>query len=380
MQVTDIQLARVASEGELSASVHDLPRRSDPFRLWFRFPPGMLDGIRRQGNPFLTSLLPVAAKTGSDLKVEGPVSTALYSNFVQIKNIWNDWYRLKPGAVSGQAVESDGEIASGGVGCFFSGGVDSFYTVLKNLDLEQGENRISHLIYVRGFDVDLDDEDLDSLVADRLRRAGDDLGLPVICVSTNLRRLTNRFTSWGRLQHGAAMSGVAHCLSGILGSVLVPATHIYQHVFPWGTHPLLDPLWSDEFVSFVTDGCEATRAAKVAARISSSEVALQHLRVCHTNEGQAYNCGSCEKCIRTKVVLKLAGALERCTSFSEGLDLDQVRSIRIKLRITESFARETLAVLRERDTEHDLQDALRKVLSRWNPARIKFHLKDRFLL
>ena len=378
IRVTDIETAQAGPESELSGLVHGLPGEREPFRLWFRFPGGLLDGMHRPGTPFATSLLPVAAKTGSDLHVDGELSAALHENFNQIARIWKEWYGLRFGRLGGEVREPNGAAASPGVGCFFSGGVDSFYTVLKNLDREHGENRLTHLIYVRGFDVDLDDHGLDAMVADRLGRAGDELGLPVIRASTNLRRLSDRFASWGRLQHGAALAGVAHCLSGLLKTVLVPATHTYQHVFPWGTHPLLDPLWSDDCITFVTDGCEATRAAKIANRIASSDAALRHLRVCHDNRDMAYNCGRCEKCVRTKVVLQLAGALDRCATFEGGLDLKQVRAIRIKLRITESFAKETLAELRQRDTDHDLQKALQTVLSRWNPARIKIHLRDRF--
>jgi hypothetical protein len=378
MRVSDIKLGLVGSESELSASVHGVPKGPDPFRLWFRFPAGMLDGIRRVGNPFLISILPVAARTGADLHVESEVSPLLIENFKQIHRIWSDWYGLKPGDTGGMAVEPNGEAASPGVACFFSGGVDSFYSVNKNLEREKGENRITHLLYVHGFDVDLEDHDRDSLVTGHLHRAGDELGLPVIRASTNLRLLADRFTRWGRLQHGAALAGVAHGLSGILGTVLVPSTHTYQHVFPWGTHPLLDPLWSDEFISFITDGCEATRTAKIERQIIGSDVALRHLRVCHYNRELAYNCGSCEKCLRTKVALKLAGVLERCATFDDVLDLEQIRSIRIKLRVTESFVRETLAELRRKDTEHDLQQALEAVLSRWNPTRIKIHLRDRF--
>lgn len=378
IQVSDIRLDAGNGGSELSASVRGLPGRREPFRLWFRFPGGILDGLRRPGNPFLTSLLPVAAKSGSALVVEGKTSPMLDDHFDQVRRIWKEWFGLKLGATAGQDCGMNGETAAPGVGCFFSGGVDSFYSVLKNRQREQGENRITHLLYVHGFDVDLDDHDLDTRVTDNLRQAGDDLGLPVIRASTNLRRLTDGIASWGRLQHGAALAGVAHGMSGILGTVLVPATHTYQHVFPWGTHPLLDPLWSDRFVTFVTDGCEATRYRKISLQIAGSDTALRHLRVCHHNRDGAFNCGSCEKCIRTKVVLHLAGVLDRCRTFDGGLNMDQVREIRIKLRITESFVRETLGELREREAEHQLQAALETVLARWNLNRIKIHLKDRF--
>jgi hypothetical protein len=80
------------------------------------------------------------------------------------------------------------------------------------------------------------------------------------------------------------------------------------------------------------------------------------------------------------VGLKVAGVLEQCGIFADSLDLDRVRKIRIKQRITESFARDTLAEIRERGTEPELQQAMQEILSKWTFSRIRNHLKDRFRL
>ena len=63
----------------------------------------------------------------------------------------------------------------------------------------------------------------------------------------------------------------------------------------FGSHPLLDPLWSTETLAFVHDGCEANRMEKVR-RIAESPLLLEGLRVCVDDRGpDVYNCGSCWK-------------------------------------------------------------------------------------
>jgi len=59
------------------------------------------------------------------------------------------------------------------------------------------------------------------------------------------------------------------------------------------------------------DGCDVTRSQKVD-RVAQTDAALSVLRVCfkeYTTFGAAYNCGTCEKCVRTMVDLRIAGVV-----------------------------------------------------------------------
>jgi hypothetical protein len=65
--------------------------------------------------------------------------------------------------------------------------------------------------------------------------------------------------------------------------------------------------------------------------ISSSEIALNNLRVClNYGENREYNCGQCEKCVRTMAILRAEKALERCTVFPYPLDLDEISKLSVK--------------------------------------------------
>ena len=378
LRVHQIESNKVGSEVELSAEVDGFPSGARSRRLWFRFPEALADSLNVSGTPFMVAMMPVAAGLRTPLHVEEPVSRRLVENSHRIGRIWRDWYRLRLEIAPCRFLEPGGSTPPGGVGCFFSGGVDSFYTVLKNLERENGDGRITHLLHVRGFDIVLKNDAMYKVVDRHLTEAADELGLPVIWASTNVREVSHGYASWGRLQHGAALAGVTHCLSGLFRTMLVPATHTFEHLFPWGTHPLLDPRWSDESLTFVTDGCEASRTQKIVRQIARSGIALKHLRVCYRKAGTEYNCGECEKCLRTMVGLKIAGVLDECGVFADSLDLERIGKIRIKQRTTESLFRETLLELRERDDERELRQALEKALSRWTLARVKFHLRDLF--
>ncbi len=69
-----------------------------------------------------------------------------------------------------QRIGVDAEVRGGpsdlasGIACFFSGGVDSFYTLLKHRE------EITHIIFVHGFDIALEDHSLRAQ-ASRMARA-----------------------------------------------------------------------------------------------------------------------------------------------------------------------------------------------------------------
>jgi hypothetical protein len=172
--------------------------------------------------------------------------------------------------------------------------------------------------------------------------------------------------------HGAALASVAHLLSPLFRKVYIPSSYSFQHLSPWGSHPLVDPLWSSEDLELIHDGCEASRVDKAIA-IASNETALHFLRVCWRNYENAYNCGCCEKCVRTMVNLRLAGALERCQAFDKPLRLGMVAAVNTQSINVEHFVQENLDAAEQQGTDPSLIRALRLSLSKsvWtSPLRL----------
>lgn len=259
----------------------------------------------------VAGLLP-AMRRGEDLHLDAPVSPRLLEGVAKVQEVFTTWDRTihldelwyRRIEVTAPGTRPAAAEVGRGTACFFTGGVDSFHTVIRN------RHRLDALIFVHGFDVDLGDRRLREVVSARLRSAADELGLPLVEVEANLQEFgLASGVSWGEY-HGAALATVALLLSPRFERVLVPATHTYGHLEGLGSHPLLDPLWSTEAVEIVHDGADADRIQKLAL-LADEPVARAHLRVCWSNPGGAYNCGTCEKCVRTSVAARIAGVEDR---------------------------------------------------------------------
>lgn len=290
-------------------------------RVWFRVPASTSPTL--SADPFLAASLIPAMALGKPMEIEGSVSARLLGAAESVQNIFHNWFpELTRIPISAAVAAPQSRQRGGGVGCFFSGGVDSLYTFFKH------EQEIATLVYVHGFDVKLDDHALRKKVTDALQAFSAQTGKQIIEVETNLRELTDPYGAWGEKVHGAALGSIALLLNGVLERIFVPSTNSFAELFPWGSHPLVDPLWSSETIEIVHDGCEASRFEKVAA-IADDDRARSTLRVCWENRDGAYNCGRCEKCLRTMVSLEILGALKRCPTFSTPLSLERVRQFKL---------------------------------------------------
>ena len=254
---------------------------------------------------------------------------------------------------------------------FFSLGVDSFYTVLENLKCQEIGDRISKLIIVHGFDIPLAEDGFFGRIMDHARRAAARMGLELIPVSTNLRSLDNGAAYWGRYEHGAALAAVGLALQGSISRVHIPASHTNVDSYPWGSHPLVDPLWSTETLQFNHDGADATRVQKIFA-LASHQVALDNLHVCFSvyanakdgEEETPINCGDCEKCLRTMLSLSIAGALDHCSTFPKPLDRTKFRHLKVPDASTASFTLENAEALEKSGQDPDLARLLARILRR----------------
>ena len=206
-----------------------------------------------------------------------------------------------------------------GVSLFFSGGVDSFYSLLKHRD------EIDQLVLVHGFDIPLAERKVFASVEAMVREVARMFAKKLIVVRTNIHWEESGKESipcsWG-MYHGAALAAVAYALAPVHRKIFIASSYAYADLHPWGSHPLLDPLWSTEALEFVHDGGER-RIDKLRALIDYPE-ALAHLRVCWENTDEN-NCCHCEKCVRTMLALRALG-VESSPAFAGFLTPDLVSS------------------------------------------------------
>ena len=293
----------------------------------------------------------------NSIRADGPVSQRMLESIPTIQDIYTTWDpKLNRLEIRGAQPVVRRPGSEGRVGCFFSGGVDSWYTFLKHQD------EITDLIFIHGIDIHFWQTSLYERTLATIQSVADEYDKHLVVVKTNLRDFSDSRMTYTSII-GPTLASVGHTLSDHFRKIYIAATHTYAEVMPPGSHPLVDPRFSSEALEFVHDGCEADRIAKTA-RIAQSEIALKTLRVCWENPDQVYNCGKCEKCLRTMIGLQIVGALEQCTTFDEPLNLRRVARMPIPTISARELVKQTLKYLETNPNNRRLKSAIRWALIR----------------
>jgi len=301
------------------------------------------------------TLLP-AMRRDVQLQVEGETSSRLLAGGVpMLQAIFSTWSRdLRHVPVHAKDLPQPADRGTG-VACFFSGGVDSFYTLLANREA------ITHLIFVHGYDLPLEAKELRTEASQAAQAVAAALSVELVEVETDWRRLVDPHVPW-ELSHGAMLASVGLLFQESFRTVLIASSHTYADLLPWGSHPLVDPLWSTGLTEFVHHGADATRIDKCRL-LAENEVAMRHLRVCWENRNGRYNCGECEKCVRTMVNLAAVGALERCETLPSRIEPAAVAGIKLGDWSDRVFAEENLRAMETTHSHPALEAALRQCLA-----------------
>lgn len=358
LKLKSVEIAQNARHSRLVAHVEQ-DRGRPPLTLMFEYPRESAAFLRESADAFVPALLIPCMHRGEALEIVPPVSTKLFSGLDTIQNIQSQWWpelrRVEVAANQTDGVE--GRLPARAAS-FFSGGIDSFYTCLKHAGNAEPVHTppLTHLVHMAGVERPLD-ESVDARdLHDDIRRAAAHYGLDVVIGRTNIRSIFR--LSWSRYYHGAGLSAIGHSLASGFSRVYIPSTHTFRDLFPWGSHPLVDPLWSSEQMEIVHDGCEVTRVEKTA-RVAADAFALEHLRVCLHNGAGPGNCGRCKKCIRTMVALEVLGVLPHAKSFPARLPDGFDRLLPLGEESDRAFVEELVSFTEQRDPDNPLASALR---------------------
>lgn len=295
--------------------------QDNEFQLWFR--------TKAEINPiadvFLSCTLVPCMKTGCSLNMNYEISPLLHNSIDKIQDVFSGWYtELKKIWVRPSNIRNADSIDKNKkeVACFFTGGVDSFYTLLKH------NSEITKIIYVHGFDIWLQETEFREMISKRINQIAKELGKELIEVETNILDFSYKICDWAGQYYGSALASVALLLSKTIGKVYIASSLNTEVLYPRGSHPDLDYLWGTEEIEIIHDGCESTRLDKVKV-ISKNQIVLNHLRVCLDRRLGLYNCSKCEKCIRTMISLYIAGALDKSKTFENCLTPEMISSIKM---------------------------------------------------
>lgn len=299
---------RVRVVGEIAYD--DRPGRIE--ECWFDFPEQYSDSLCLSGSPWLACMLPLATTLGEPLRIALPVDRLLYRNAYELVAIWRSWFpRLRGVEVIAERV--DETPAGRKTGVFFSGGVDAFFTLLRNEGPFPEALPVDELICVGGFDIPLKNLEAFGRLRATMEGVAGRLGKRLIDVVTNLRETRLEDAGWYDLLHGPGAIATGLMLGGRYDRLLIASASGYSFPEHAGTNPLTDPLLSTSRTRVLHDGARFTRQEKTEF-LGSSDLAMGALHVCWNN-GADDNCGACEKCVRTMVGLELAGRLQNCKTF-----------------------------------------------------------------
>ncbi len=270
-------------------------------------------------------------------------------------------------------------------GALFSGGIDALAMVRDNqLNFApEHPRRIQDGILVYGVLEGENEQDPSfQNVVNAVTTMAEDAGLELIQVYTNayahFRDLDSDFSFWRFEYHGSFLAAIAHIFAPRLSVASIASTYDFANLEPWGSHPLLDSLYSTVDLQIRHENAALSRLEKTKL-VGEWDVALKQLRVCNEKasykEGN-YNCGNCEKCVRTMTAFLSLGMLDRIATFKEK-DVSQEKLINT-CYLSDSYEvncyRELIEPLENLD-RYDLAQGIEKIIERYYEKDLKGMIK-----
>lgn len=307
--MSDIMVSPIRSDGHrIEADVAGVP-------LWYE---SADRSLLPHAEVFASALLVPALAHGANLVLADPLSSVWCSNIEKLMGVYHEWWGYESRPVEAPLRQKSLPLREEHHALFFSGGVDAFFSLLR------GSYPIRELVWIHGFDLALDDPRAPQIEA-LLREVASATGLPLVVVRTNFRQ--HPF-SGRRIRHtyGGLLASVAHALPGVSDMVLSASYDTERQDSPAGSHWRTDPLWGSEVLKLHSCGSDVFRNDKLRGMLDEPLV-QRYLRVCHQGR-VGINCGRCQKCLRSMLVLVQAGRLADFPVFVEtermAEDLDRI--------------------------------------------------------
>jgi hypothetical protein len=197
---------------------------------------------------------------------------------------------------------------------FFSGGIDSLFTLTRHSEkfrrdatrLREDDIQLALHVFHTG---QLNQIRRNAVAEAVLGKGAASLGASLVPVFSNIMSFDDEWTqNYARVTHGSGLASIARLVSANLSACLIASSHTYGQLHPWGSSPVVDPLFSGRDLAILHDGSVFTRFEKTEY-ITMSPEALSALNVCdRLIEERGYvNCSKCQKCLRTMTALDLCG-------------------------------------------------------------------------
>lgn len=360
---------------ELSARIRKTQLAPDGERVWFRFP-AEFRPREADASPYLPGLLLACMFLQEPLVIDGPVSARLLGAAEPAKEVYRSW-NPQLADVQVEAAPCKLSAAPRAAACFFTRGVDSWYSALNGVAgaPEAPTPPFTKLLYsptadfFAGRPAEELQRELRAEAVALTREASERVGCELVVIDSNLRELVEPHRAWS-YSHGGLLASMGLALGTHLGRVHIASSLRVDNVVPLGTHPDLDPLWSTERTEIVHDRADVDRVEKLRF-LAEHPVALDRLKVC-INKSPHANCGECSKCVRTMIGLRLAQPLTGDPKFDAPLRLRRVVGLGTSYTLERAMHRELLYEVERAGGQRAISAAMRVAIVKGWPRRTRY--------
>lgn len=364
MRITDVRLDEVGglvgAVGRVEWDDGDRP----PAELYFATDPIHGDDLVAAGDAFLAPGAILAMEHGERRLVLDAETCPFLVDGVQVAlDVLRDWYGGEPPRLETEVRSRPLATGPRRSALAFSGGVDSTYTLWRNRRTIPSSHpgRIADGFLVQS----LGRAPYNARAMEAVHRIAEAAGLTLISVFTNLRELDPRSEFWERKLLGAGVAAIGHLFPARIQDLVLASTYRVDMIHPYGSHPMIDPLYSSYEVRIRHGAFDVSRLQKTRALLEWDVVAA-NLNVCVKREPLAddvLNCGECPKCLRTRLTYLALGIDDRPAFSGPALSAELVEG---RMRFDDAgwlFLGELLEPLRGAG-HGDLADALLRVRRR----------------
>lgn len=312
--------------------------------VWFETEEPFAEDLAASPEAFVTAALPMAQWYGERrVRVEDSVCPRLRDGFLAAGALLHAWHPRR-GAVP--RLEARGGFvptlprSPRRAALFFSGGIDGFALVRCHrrdhpVGAPGAAREALFLFGLNNYDFEGNAPSAPRLLDwEERRRAltavAEEQDLSLVPIWTNVRRLCPDHRAWTAVGFGCMTAAVAHTLGRRFDTALMASDGEIGEPSPLGAHPLLEPSLSSAAVRVRESLGHLDRGDRLRL-LSDWEPARRLAQPCHCIEippaGQV-NCGRCEKCVRTMLLLLALGRLREWPAFpADDVTPEQVAGI-----------------------------------------------------
>lgn len=333
----------------ISGDTHRISSIVDGLPVWFESNLDLTPVAEAFISPFV---LPAMANNRPIESHDASDSTWLTNN-KKVQQIFSDWWDFTKFPIK-SSVTDRAKNQGGKRALFFTGGVDSFYSLLNYPD------KIDYIINIHGMDVALDDNERARMVESLLVKVSSKYKVNVISIKTNFyQHPLFRSISLGK-SHGGLLAAVGLVLGGYISKAIISSTNPVVENVPWGSHWETDILWSNGETKLEHWGQHKRRSEKLES-IAYDSFVQNNLMVCVKSSPNHLNCGTCEKCTRTIIKLNQLGVLDKFRVLKPIYAIsEQIRHIKRIKKVVRHVYRDDIKT----EPDPEIRKAIRALLNR----------------